>query len=54
MVFILKGVHVKLEKMAKHPQFDEILNTLRLQVRLFDLSESSVFLIFFGCIFTFC
>jgi len=46
------GVHVKLEKMAKHPKFDEILETLRLQKRgtggvdtaaeggIFDLSNS--------------
>ena len=27
------GVHVKLPNMAKHPQFDEILNNLRLQKR---------------------
>ena len=27
------GVHVKLPNMGKHPQFDEILNNLRLQKR---------------------
>jgi len=30
----VSGVHVKLEKLAKHPKLDEILDVLRLQVSL--------------------
>ena len=39
LFFCTKGVHVKLIKMAKHPKFDEILQTLRLQVRVKSIDQ---------------